>query len=393
MPLALVLALLVSFAGVVSSAAQAPRSRLEPYRGVYLGVNLDWGNDSAAALTNRLGGSPAVYVQFVHFPMTADDRIYLEAFVDQVAQQGAYALITLEPFDGLGAVTPDVIEDFASRVQFYADQRGVPVFVRFAHEMNGSWYPWSQQPTAYVRTFRQLADAIHKRTPRAAMIWAPNYGAGYPFRGGPFETKAGTDDFALLDTNHDGVLDQRDDMYAPYYPGDDAVDWVGMSLYHWGDHYPWGKNVAPEPGKFIQQLTGVYNGANGDERDVPDFYQDYAEGHGKPLAITETAALFNTAVTGEPELRIKQQWWRQFFDEQVLAAYPRIEMINWFEWRKYETEIGAIADWRLSGDPAIVAAFRADLPRALFLFASDVAPQPYPREVSRPAGRLGFAGI
>lgn len=37
-----------------------------------------------------------------------------------------------------------------------------------------------------------------------------------------------------LDTNGDRVIDMRDDMYSPYYPGDDVVDWVGMSLYHFG---------------------------------------------------------------------------------------------------------------------------------------------------------------
>ena len=42
----------------------------------------------------------------------------------------------------------------------------------------------------------------------------------------------------------------RDDPYAPYWPGADAVDWVGMSLYHWGSAHPWGENEVPEPGKF-----------------------------------------------------------------------------------------------------------------------------------------------
>ncbi len=28
------------------------------------------------------------------------------------------------------------------------------------------------------------------------------------------------------------------DPYAPYYPGDAATDWVGMSLFHWGSGYP-----------------------------------------------------------------------------------------------------------------------------------------------------------
>jgi hypothetical protein len=34
-----------------------------------------------------------------------------------------------------------------------------------------------------------------------------------------------------MDTNGDGVLDNSDDPFTPYYPGDDMVDWVGISVY------------------------------------------------------------------------------------------------------------------------------------------------------------------
>src|ERR671938_1847631 len=188
------------------------------------------------------------------------------------------ALLTIEPTLGLSAVTRVMAEDLADRLASY-NARGLPIIVRFAHEMNGSWYPWAQQPEAYVAAFRLIADAVHERAPQTAMLWAPNYGAGYPFQGGRFEVQPGTADFRTLDTNHDGLLDERDDMYAPYYPGDDAVDWVGMTLYHWGDAWPWGKNVIPEPGKFVAQLTGTYSGAAGNQRGLPNFYKTYAEQH------------------------------------------------------------------------------------------------------------------
>lgn len=88
-------------------------------------------------------------------------------------------------------------------------------------------------------------------------MWAPNYGGGYPFAGGQHQAAAGTPEYLELDTDHDGTVTGADDPYARYYPGDDAADWVGMSLYHWGSVYPWGVNVVPEEGKFLQQLTGT----------------------------------------------------------------------------------------------------------------------------------------
>jgi hypothetical protein len=202
------------------------------------------------------------------------------------------------------------------------------------------------------------------------MLWAPNYGGGYPFKGGPYVAKPQNADFALLDTNHDGQLDETDDPYSPYYPGDEAVDWVGMSLYHWGSAYPWGENEMPEPGKFASQLAGTYDGLNGDESAVPDFYEIYYGEHGKPLAIPETAAFYVPAHAGADELAIKESWWRQVFDPGFLAAHPGIKMINWFEWSKPESEAaGALVDWRALGSEQIAAQFRLDLPLNRLIFA------------------------
>jgi hypothetical protein len=332
-------------------------------------VNLDWATDSPAAYSQRLGHRPALYVQFFRFPLGAAEVAYLEAAVEAAATEGGMLMVTLEPFDGLTAVTPEAATALADRLAA-ANAQGVSSFVRFAHEMNGAWYAWDQQPTAYIKAFRIVADAVHSRSPQSAMVWAPVYGGAYPFKGGQFEVHPGSADFGLLDTNRDGRLDMTDDPYTPYYPGDDAVDWVGMSLYHWGSAYPWGENELPETGKFLALLTGKYNGLNGDERAVPDFYEMFYKMHGKPVAITETAAFYDPARGGADELTLKESWWRQVFDPALLAAYPGIKMINWFEWKKPESEDrGALVDWRALGSPALAQQFRADLPLDRLIFA------------------------
>jgi hypothetical protein len=280
------------------------------------------------------------------------------------------ALVTLEPNDGLAAVTDAAIAELATLVAAWAE-RGVPTYVRFAHEMNGSWYAWGQQPDAYVDAFRRVAQADHD-IPGAAMIWAPNYGAGYPFSGGRYEARPDTPEFTALDTDADGALTERDDPYAPYYPGDDAVDWVGMSLYHWGNTHPWGENEVPEEGAFVERLTGTYDGANGDETAVPDFYADYADGHDKPMAITETAAFWDPAGADPPtEEEIKATWFRQVFGTDVRARFPRLRMTNWFEWRKDEPEVGTVVDWRLSDDPVLAQSLLGELPAGWLRFGDE----------------------
>ncbi|HEY3524232.1 MAG TPA: glycosyl hydrolase [Candidatus Limnocylindrales bacterium] len=340
-----------------------------PADGVLVGVNLDWGSDSPDAFDRRLGRTPAVWVQFVGFPFSPEDRTNLAGFVDAVAAQHGTALLTVEPNAGLAAVDEAAIADLVTVVAA-ANDAGVPVLVRFAHEMNGSWYAWGEQPAAYVAAFRRLAGAVHAGTTDAAMLWAPNDGGGYPFAGGRYEAKPGTSDFALLDTNEDGQLSMDDDPYGPYYPGDEAVDWVGMSLYHWGDRWPWGRNVLPEDGKFAAKLTGTYDGTAGDERALPDFYTTYAVEHGKPMAIPETAAFYRPdARAGAAELPLKRAWWRQVFSTSTLEQFPQVRLIDWFDQRKFETEVDDVVDWRLTGEARVASAFLADLPPA-FRFAS-----------------------
>ena len=360
--------LILSFAATPSWASAGAATSagcstlpLGPARGVWFGVNLDWANSTLESYATRLGHHPAVTVTFVNMPLTPRDVTNLDAAEEQVRQNGGVLLITLEPQQGFAAVTDASVTQLVAHVKSYNAQ-GVPVIVRYAQEMNGSWYPWGQDPQGYVASFRSLAKVIHSETTCTAMAWAPNYGGGYPFSGGAYQAKPGTAAAAKLDTNNDGVVDQQDDPYAPYYPGDDAVDWVGLSVYHWGNKYPWGANVVPERGKFSALITGTYKGSIGDERAVPNFYATYAVGHNKPMGVFETAALSMPSKGGASALSIKRAWWTQVFAPSTRSKFPLIKMINWFEWNKYEVEVKGQVDWTTTQDPQVRKAFTSGLP-------------------------------
>ena len=204
------------------------------------------------------------------------------------------------------------------------------------------------------------------------MIWAPNQGGGYPFTGGRYVAAKGSADAEALDTNHDGAVDSADDPYAPYYPGDDAVDWIGVSLYHWGLAYPWGENELPRADTFAAMLRGKDTGAHKGGAAVPDLYGIYAHGHDKPLAIVETAILYDPAATSGPsERKLKTAWFDEVFSAKTRADFPRIGMINWFEWRKQESEVGKVIDWRLAADPALARSLLDQVPGGWLHFATD----------------------
>ena len=44
----------------------------------------------------------------------------------------------------------------------------------------------------------------------------------------------------------------------------------------------------------------------------------------------------------------------------IHVEFPGIAMLNWFEWRKDEPEVGGIVDWRLTSDPELARALLAE---------------------------------
>src|SRR6478735_8264948 len=118
-----------------------PGTDLVPASGILSGVNLDWEHETLRQYSGGLGRRPAVVVSFAPFPFAATDTINVEAAYEQVRANGGMMLLTLEPGQGLAAVTQAVADDLAGVLDRF-NRSGVPVIVRFAHEMNGSWYKW-----------------------------------------------------------------------------------------------------------------------------------------------------------------------------------------------------------------------------------------------------------
>src|SRR4030095_3861078 len=113
---------------------------------------------------DRLGLTPAVYLQFFRFPIPPEEQPNLTTFLDEVLAAGGIAALSLEPQEGLAAVTEAHCTNFASVCASYEAGGWGGIFVRFGHEMNGGWYPWGQKPTLYRQTFRLLAEKLHSQT-------------------------------------------------------------------------------------------------------------------------------------------------------------------------------------------------------------------------------------
>ncbi|WP_415836617.1 OpgC domain-containing protein, partial [Nocardioides marinus] len=347
----------------------------------WFGPQLDWETDSAEDYQQRLGSSAALYGQRVAYPLTDDSRFFLQRLVRQSAAQGAVPVLSLEPSLPLGELTDDHAAELAEELAALHAELGTTYLLRFAPEMNGTWYSWGQQPEAYVRAFRLLGGVVHDQTPSAAMVWSPVYGAGYPYGAAYGDVDPDREaDVEALDTDGNRRLNSGDDPYGPFWPGEDAVDWVGLTLYHFGpdrgrvdneldDPAVGGEtgdvetstgfetDVAPRPGAFRARLEEVYGyGAGGGRR---PFYDRFAERYGKPLLV-DTGAVWLPDPEGDPELRIKRSWWRQVL--RADADRPLIGGILWVEERRREAEVrDRTVDWRATRTPRLARAFLRDL--------------------------------
>jgi mannan endo-1,4-beta-mannosidase len=99
----------------------------------------------------------------------------------------------------------DYIDSFAQAVK----RTGMPLVIRLDHEMNGDWYPWSEDkpynsPGDYVAMWRHVVDRFRAvgADKYVIWLWAPS--------------------------RVDNIKHQT---ISQYYPGDAYVDWVGMSGY------------------------------------------------------------------------------------------------------------------------------------------------------------------
>lgn len=374
----LIAALLLTLAGCGGSTAipddfgpepvNAPPA--VPVTGAYVGALLLTGQTSITDFNLAIGVRHAAFGEFLKFPelldTSGDEYRKLKQFILDCRAAAAIPVIVIETMGGLGSYTDQQVIDFAEMLYGFH----TALVLRWDHEMNGSWYPWGQQPIEYIARFQAFAQVVHERAPNVAIAWTPNQGWGYPWAGGAYSAQPGTPDFAALDTNGDGQLTDADDPYGPYYPGDAYVDWVGFSFYHWSNIPDRGYNQVPYDMKWAQ-VNGIGN-------PVPNFHDIFAVGHDKPMMVAETSAFYDPADRnggGAEEAAIKQAWIDQVYNltdpdnVKINEAFPKIHLICWFSQLKPEAEVGGDVDWRVHLNPAVVSYYSSVISNPYFIKA------------------------
>ncbi|KAI8849884.1 hypothetical protein BC829DRAFT_442733 [Chytridium lagenaria] len=216
---------LTSVAGS-STPAPALTGRLNPGPGgVWWGVDMDWAVDTPTTLVSRIPKRPS-----------GCDDVYAEGFdadtviwkARETRRAGSMMHLKVVPGSPMELIGVEVLGQVAKLSKQINEEYGVAVFLNYGPEMNdASNLIYGMKPNPYITSFRTLTSLVRQHTNMTAMVWTPKSGLGYPSdRTVPYDDES----IGLMDTNGNGFVDQYDDAYGPFYPGDEHVDWTGLSL-------------------------------------------------------------------------------------------------------------------------------------------------------------------
>lgn len=248
-------------------------AKFEPTSGVYIGMTAD-SAESYKPLSSYL-----TYIQNFGQPDITYPANNMISSDDVVTMVGWTV-------DSLDYVDFDSMRSTLEKLNSY----NKPMLVRFANEMNCS--ALGDDPDRYVQVFRDAANLIHEY-PNLAVVWSPN-------------------DMGSLDRPFDY-----------YYPGDEYVDWVGVSCYT-TKYFQGNADTSETDATYF--ITGKYGWPTNKLKPFLDFLAK--NNINKPVMISE-GGVARSDVNGDNyagwhEPRLRNMLWN------VVMKYPQVKMINYF---------------------------------------------------------------
>jgi hypothetical protein len=318
--------------------------------GSWLDTSDTQGKDRPILFNNRMDFNATCFQYAQNLPNNDFD------LPDTQVPENTCIMLTIYPKPNPWNITDADIKKLSNELVRLSQDQHFSLFLRIAPEMNGNWNEYGQQPIKYVILWKRIVDIIRENTKDISFVWAPSVGASYPFN--PAKVVGNDTELMGLDSNKDGTFDNQDDPYSVYFPGNDYVDWVGLSIYHYGLHYPWIDNVISQLGDFESQLNDH------------GFYNTYKN---KPVMVSEGASCYHVDSPngiGIGELAVKQSFWRQWLTNNTLFdTFPQLKMVNLFEFLKRE-EL-TLRDFRISINDTIRSAFLQDFASVRYRYVSD----------------------
>jgi hypothetical protein len=294
------------------------QAKFQPKSGCYIGAFVQPDNnvngDIATFENERWTGKKHTgYLTY-----SAYGKPFPQAYAEKCKATGAFIQIGFEP-DTLAAVSDG---PYLRRWARAAQKMGVPVFLRYASEMNGEWVPWFGKPTLYKEKWRIVHRVMREEAPNVAMVWCANWSPN--------------------------VVGDSTRSIMPYYPGDEYVDWVAGDFYMWG---PYWDTHNQESGIDVRtKLSIVYNM-------FPN----------KPFMICEWGAAHQefrpnaTQPTDTHEYCIDNM---NKIYQNLAAQFPRVGGVFWFDYDSHTTNQ---SNFLLTDDLRVLSNYRSVISSDYFL--------------------------
>ena len=254
-------------------------AKLEPRSGVYFGT-LTENNDEIKNFPTLLS-----YMEFD----SRQPNLYVPSYRMVTANKDMNVMLAWNVANADTIRNIDSYTDYIERILKILSEYGNNFYIRFAGEMNDAEIGAGEE---YVRAFRKVADMIHKYD-NLATVWSP---------------------IAL------GSLVKP---FKDYYPGDEYVDWIGISSYQ--INYLWGNRDTANDNKMAF-MTGQYAWQTNSIKPMIKFMND--NNIKKPIMISE-GGVANRNIFGEDTYnwtakRLRNMYW------DLIMEYPQVKMINYF---------------------------------------------------------------
>lgn len=292
-------------------AARIPtRSQVLDPQGTYFGISspqAPWSRSEINGIARAAGARPSMLEYFVNWTEDFRPQAVIASY-----QQNTVPVITWEPWAGLqngtsqkayalSRITAGKYDGYITRFARAMRDMRWPIALRFGHEMNGNWYPWSESKSGnskgqYVPAWRHVHDIFTSvGADNVIWVWSPNI-----IRPAP--------DVSLRDL----------------YPGDRYVDWVGIVGYEAEEEVTPAETFEPT----LRRLRAFTD---------------------KKVLITETGAGPGKNQAG---------WTSDLFT--WLSQHDGIVGFVWFEYNKESTGTN---DWRFTAVPDTLHAFQSGIER------------------------------
>ena len=270
-------------------------AKFEPKTGAYAGIIADEIDDF-----NTSFGVYSCYFEF-------DEKMtgFMKNYRENVTDKDCVLLIPWNITNISAALNDD---EYIRKTLDNINAMGKKAIIRFGAEMNCSEI--GNSPTLYVKAFRHVADIVHEYD-NMAVMWSPNdYGSGYR-------------------------------NYDIYYPGDEYVDWIGISCFLKHD---FGNKTDYYADSTLQLFgCGDYAWTSNSLKLITDFMREH--NINKPVAISEGAVesavhYADIDLNGWAQPRLRAMYW------YTAMKYPQVKMVTYFN----QNVGGEIMDYKVTGE-------------------------------------------